>query len=135
MLSGEKPMKKSIAVFKALSDPHRLRAFMALQGGELCICQIIALLELAPSTVSKHMSILKQAGLVESRKEGRWIYYCRASMPVPVETLLSAMLDDDGTVENDRTALGNILSSNRSDLCSQRKAHKNTSESSTGAHL
>jgi DNA-binding transcriptional ArsR family regulator len=43
--------------------------------GELCVCQIIELLGLVPSTVSKHMSILKQAGLVENRKEARWMYY------------------------------------------------------------
>jgi len=48
---------------------------MMLSGGELCACQIIEMLGLAPSTVSKHMSILRQAGLVETRKEGRWIYY------------------------------------------------------------
>ena len=64
-----------IAITKALSDSHRVRALAALRNGELCVCQIIELLALAPSTVSKHMSILKQACLVESRKEGRWIYY------------------------------------------------------------
>jgi DNA-binding transcriptional ArsR family regulator len=64
-----------IVVTKALSDPNRVRAFMALRNGELCVCQIIELLALAPSTVSKHMSILKQAGLVDSRKDSRWVYY------------------------------------------------------------
>ena len=68
-------MKVFIAITKALSDSHRVRALAALHGGELCVCQIIELLELAPSTVSKHMAILKQADLVESRKDGRWIYY------------------------------------------------------------
>jgi DNA-binding transcriptional ArsR family regulator len=48
---------------------------MALRGGELCLCQIIGLLRLSPSTVSKHMAILNQAGLVEARKRGRWVYY------------------------------------------------------------
>jgi len=48
---------------------------MALKSGELCLCQLIELLKLSPSTVSKHMSILNQAGLVASRKEGRWVYY------------------------------------------------------------
>jgi len=64
-----------VKVAGALSDPHRLRAFMALRKGELCACQIIELLKLAPSTVSKHMSVLRQAGLVVGRKEGRWMYY------------------------------------------------------------
>jgi ArsR family transcriptional regulator, arsenate/arsenite/antimonite-responsive transcriptional repressor len=60
---------------KALADGQRVRALRYLCEGEMCLCQLIEMLGLAPSTVSKHMSILHQAGLVESRKEGRWMYY------------------------------------------------------------
>ena len=57
-------------------DENRVRVLLFLRDGkELCLCQIVEMLGLAPSTVSKHMAILHQAGLVESRKEGRWIYY------------------------------------------------------------
>lgn len=59
----------------ALSDPTRLRLLAALRGGELCACQLIDLVGLAPSTVSKHLSLLRDAGLVESRKAGRWVHY------------------------------------------------------------
>jgi len=68
-------MLEVLNITKALSDENRVRALMMLADGELCVCQIIEMLQLAPSTVSKHMSILRQAGLVETRKEGRWIYY------------------------------------------------------------
>jgi DNA-binding transcriptional ArsR family regulator len=68
-------MLKILNITKALSDENRIRALMMLTGGELCVCQIIEMLGLAPSTVSKHMSILRQAELVQTRKEGRWIYY------------------------------------------------------------
>ncbi len=68
-------MRTFIATAKALSDENRLRALMALTDQELCLCQITELLALAPSTVSKHMSILRQAHLVEGRKSGRWTYY------------------------------------------------------------
>jgi ArsR family transcriptional regulator, arsenate/arsenite/antimonite-responsive transcriptional repressor len=68
-------MRDLIAVTSALSDENRVRALLALEGGELCVCQIIELLQLAPSTVSKHMSLLRAAGLVEARKDGRWMYY------------------------------------------------------------
>ena len=68
-------MRDFLAVTKALSDESRARVVMFLRSGELCVCQIIEALGLAPSTVSKHMSVLHQAGLVESRKEGRWVYY------------------------------------------------------------
>ncbi len=60
---------------KALSDRNRVRALLALRDRELCVCRLIELLQLAPSTVSKHLSILRQAGLVEGRKEGRWMHY------------------------------------------------------------
>jgi DNA-binding transcriptional ArsR family regulator len=68
-------MKPYIAITKALSDLSRVRMLCALRGGELCVCQLIELLGLAPSTVSKHLSILSQAELIESRKEGRWVFY------------------------------------------------------------
>jgi ArsR family transcriptional regulator len=68
-------MKEFIAITKALSDENRVRALMALGDGELCLCQIIEVLGLAPATVSKHMSILYQAGLIERRKDGKWHYY------------------------------------------------------------
>ena len=72
-------MQNFLAITKALSDESRVRALLSLSEGELCVCQIIAMLELSPATVSKHMSILQQAGLVERRKEGRWHYYRLAS--------------------------------------------------------
>lgn len=68
-------MREFMWITKALADESRLRILLLLSQGELCVCQIIAIIGLAPSTVSKHMSILHQAGLVESRKTGRWVYY------------------------------------------------------------
>jgi DNA-binding transcriptional ArsR family regulator len=68
-------MKAFLNTTKALADENRLRMLLALQGGELCVCQITELMGLAMSTVSKHLSILYQAGLVNARKEGRWMYY------------------------------------------------------------
>ena len=72
-----------VALAKALSDQNRVRALLALQNRELCVCQIIELLGFAPSTVSKHMTTLKQAQLVEGRKEGRWMYYRLAGKKAP----------------------------------------------------
>ena len=68
-------MEKILNIAKALSDENRLRALMLLRNGELCVCRLIDLLGLAPSTVSKHMAILKQASLVECRREQKWTYY------------------------------------------------------------
>jgi DNA-binding transcriptional ArsR family regulator len=74
-----------MAITRALSDQNRVRTLMALKNRELCVCQIIELLELAPSTVSKHMSILANARLVEGRQEGRWRFYRLAGHDAPDE--------------------------------------------------
>lgn len=63
-------LRDFMSVIKALADENRARILLALGGRELCVCQIVELLGLAPSTVSKHMSILKQARLVDGRKQG-----------------------------------------------------------------
>ena len=68
-------MRAFMSLTKALADPNRVRLLLALRGGELCACQITELFGLAPSTMSKHLSILYQAGLVDSRKNGRWVHY------------------------------------------------------------
>ena len=68
-------MREFMAVTKALSDPNRVRILLALRRGELCVCQITELFGFAPSTVSKHLSILHHAGLILSRKSERWVYY------------------------------------------------------------
>jgi DNA-binding transcriptional ArsR family regulator len=76
-------MREFLNIAKALSDPARVRVVVALRGGELCLCHFIALLALSPSTVSKHLDILYQAGLVERRKEGRWCYFRLAGRDAP----------------------------------------------------
>ena len=76
-------MREFITITKALADKNRTRALMLLRQGELCLCQIIEMLGLAPSTVSKHMAVLRQARLVETSKRGRWIYYRLAGKGAP----------------------------------------------------
>lgn len=60
---------------KAAADPTRTRILKLLEPGALCVCQLQAVLGLAPSTVSKHLSLLKLAGLVDDRRSGKWIAY------------------------------------------------------------
>ncbi len=76
-------MRELMAVTKALADENRVRILGSLQRGELCVCQIIELLDLAPSTTSKHLSLLRQARLIEGRKDGRWMYYRLADPDAP----------------------------------------------------
>ena len=62
-------------LFKALSDETRLRIYLLLAEGELCVCQMTAVLELAPSTVSQHLSVLSRGELLTDRKEGKLVFY------------------------------------------------------------
>jgi DNA-binding transcriptional ArsR family regulator len=88
---------------KGLAHPARLRLLGMLAGGELCVCQMTAILELAPSTVSEHLSVLARGGLVSERKEGKLVFYrLRADGPgsVLVPAALAA-LAADATAKDD----------------------------------
>ena len=75
-LSGYKhAMKDTAQLFKALSDETRLRIIALLTHGELCVCDLMEVMGLPQSTVSRHLATLRQAGLVEDRRQGVWIYY------------------------------------------------------------
>jgi ArsR family transcriptional regulator len=68
-------MKSFIRVMKALSDPSRVKVVKMLQHKEMCVCEIKAALGLAQPTVSKHLKVLEDAGLVQSKKDGLWVNY------------------------------------------------------------
>lgn len=106
-------MNQLLTLTKALGDETRLRALSALREGELCLCQLIEVLGLAPSTVSKHMTVLQQAGLVARRKEGRWHFYRLAGSGTPprVLELLAWTLEelaDDPTAARDAARLVSV---------------------------
>jgi len=70
------------APFKGLADPTRLRIAILMCDCELCVCDLTEILSLPQPTVSRHMSNLKVAGLVEDRRDGRWVYYRLTDTPV-----------------------------------------------------
>jgi len=115
-------MREIMNITKALADDNRVRTLLALRQGELCVCQITELFGLAPSTVSKHLSILSQAGLVESRKDGRWIYYQLPGKKAPVavteaiDWIEKALADNPQAAEDQRT-LKRILKQDPAELC------------------
>ena len=112
-------MKNHLKVFKALSDKNRLRIIKMLEVRSMCVCEITAVLSLAPSTVSKHLSLLHEAGLIEDRKDGRWVNY---SLPSKSQIhfvsemfkLLRRSLKDDAEVLADMEKAKKI---NRVELC------------------
>ncbi len=123
-------MDEIINIAKALSDSNRVRTVLALSKGELCVCRIIELLGLAPSTVSKHMSVLKHVGLVKSRKEEKWIYYRlpditaqNAKIQGALEWVFNSISRDEKTDE-DSENLARILTQSPEALCKKRVEKK-----------
>jgi ArsR family transcriptional regulator, arsenate/arsenite/antimonite-responsive transcriptional repressor len=134
---GAAIMREFLAITGALSDENRVRTLLALRGGELCVCQITELLGLAPSTVSKHISLLRAAGLVEVRKEGRWIFYRLAdeqAVPMAREAIEWAMLSlaESPRVREDIKRLKRILKEDPEEIC-RRQMGKSPSCSSAPA--
>lgn len=77
-------------LFKALSDTNRLRILKMLQTKPLCVCEITDVLGLAASTVSKHLSILRETGFILEEKDGKWVNYL--INPRPSDTRISSIL-------------------------------------------
>jgi DNA-binding transcriptional ArsR family regulator len=115
-------MRDFLNITKALADENRLRMLMALQDGEQCVCRITELMGLAISTVSKHLSILYQAGLVNARKEGRWMYYSlpdKAS-PAPAREAVAWVrrsLAKTTRIAQDAKQFKKVLAMDLSELC------------------
>jgi DNA-binding transcriptional ArsR family regulator len=113
-------------ITKALSDENRVRILMALHAhDELCVCRINELLELAPSTVSKHLFLLKNARLVKARKDGRWMHY-RLNRGLDASEIVTQALDwivqsvsDEPEIEADREKLARIVSVSLESACCQ----------------
>jgi ArsR family transcriptional regulator len=115
-------MREIMNITKALADHHRVRTLLALRRGELCVCQITELFGLAPSTISKHLSILSHAGLVESRKDGRWIYYQLRGKNAPIAVReairwIGGALARNPQAAKDQRALKRILKQDPAQLC------------------
>lgn len=114
-------MKEMLDIARALADPNRLKALACLQGGELCACQLVIMLGHKPSTVSRHMSILRRAGLVESTKCGLWVHYRVATKPTAPAREVLAWIKRHGRKGKsaliDEGKLKKVRGMNQRDLC------------------
>jgi ArsR family transcriptional regulator, arsenate/arsenite/antimonite-responsive transcriptional repressor len=68
-------MQDIVNIFKALSEETRLRVLKLLDHGELCVCDIVAAMDMIQPKVSFHLAVLKEAGLIKDRKQGKWVHY------------------------------------------------------------
>jgi ArsR family transcriptional regulator, arsenate/arsenite/antimonite-responsive transcriptional repressor len=102
-------MKTTARLFKSLSDETRLRILALLREGELCVCDLMAILDLPQSTVSRHLAYLRNAGLVDDRRQGVWMFYRLTTEDMSFESTLLVLLgtrfDELPQVAKDREAL------------------------------
>ncbi|MGE5698506.1 MAG: ArsR/SmtB family transcription factor [Deltaproteobacteria bacterium] len=101
------PLRDYERVMKSVADPTRVRILKLLEGGEMCVCQVIAVMEFNQSTISKHLFLLKAAGLVRERRQGKWVHYSldgSGGSPYARKMLkvLKNWLNDDPVLERDR---------------------------------
>ncbi|MFQ6613533.1 MAG: ArsR/SmtB family transcription factor [Fidelibacterota bacterium] len=105
-------------VFKALSDFNRVRILHLLAIRPLCVCEITDVVGIATSTVSQHLSLLREAGLVDSSKDGKWVDYRLTDHPEPaVKTILNIILNTDLDQETIRRDRELISASDRHVIC------------------
>ena len=87
-------MQAAVTFAKALADATRLRIIIALRQRELCVCELCDALEATQSTLSTHLTLLRDAGITRTRKQGKWIYYRLSNEVAPlIETLLRHFAD------------------------------------------
>ena len=106
-------MKKLTKTFQALSDTNRLRILKMLEIRPLCVCEITEILKLANSTVSKHLSILREAEFISDEKEGKWVnYFLNKSRDDQYVTkllpLISDWIPDDKIISDDRKRVKSV---------------------------
>ena len=82
-LPDEDEIQKNADIIKALGDPTRLKIIYLLKYGELCVCEIMKVLEKPQPTVSHHLNLLKNVGILKWRKEGVWIHYKLSNPKLP----------------------------------------------------
>lgn len=124
-MKGE-AMRSTLRVTKALADFQRVRILMLLVPGERCVCQIVEVLGLAPSTISKHLSILTAAHLLDSRKEGRWMYYripagAAGDFARPILAWLCKALKSDPGIKKDAALLKRVVACDPESVCRRQR--------------
>ena len=93
----DKEIEVEAEIFQAMADPCRIKILMLLREGELCVCEIMIGLDRPQSSTSHHLSILKDAGLIKERKDGRWSRY-RLSEGAVIEMLNMAKLMTEANI-------------------------------------
>jgi ArsR family transcriptional regulator, arsenate/arsenite/antimonite-responsive transcriptional repressor len=106
---------------QAIADPTRVRIIAALRRGELCVCELVDALEVSQSTLSSHLQVLRQTGVVSTRKEGRWIYYSltdqKRGLVEAIFSQIQRQLDVDSRLRRDSQRIAGRLAIRENGRC------------------
>ena len=114
-------MRELVKVFKALADRNRLRILKMLQSKKMCVCELSAALDITRPSVSRHLGLMKDAGLVQDERNGQWIDYSLCKDTVNqyasvIQSHLNKWINDDPKIRDD---IKKIKKLNRKELCSR----------------
>lgn len=105
-------MKQDLALYKSFSDETRLRILFLLSVRELCVCELVSVLEMPQGRISRHLAQLKQTGIVSDRRDGTWIYYSLTSPRSALQKRLLGYLESEvpagEPLESDRKRLDDL---------------------------
>jgi ArsR family transcriptional regulator len=115
-------VQELVSAARAFGDPTRVRILAALRDRELCVCELCDALAVTQSTLSTHLQVIREAGLVSTRKQGRWMYYAIApharGLVKALFEFYAGTLKTDATLRRDQTRLNGRLSlRNNGDCC------------------
>jgi len=121
-------LKDAITVLEAMTDPTRLRLLRLLRGRELCVCELVDALRMPQYKISRHLRSLRAVGLVEARRDGRWMHYrlsrhgSRAPLAEDLLSVLCEHVDKAPLVKQDDTSLRLRLAAGKAGRCLARPA-------------
>jgi ArsR family transcriptional regulator len=114
-------MNALVTMAKALADPTRVRILAAVHDGELCVCELCDALDVTQSTLSTHLQVIRDAGLLEARKAGKWTYYrVHPQQQAVVDAVFKAFrasLESDQVLRQDRRKLQSRLTLRNDGAC------------------
>jgi ArsR family transcriptional regulator, arsenate/arsenite/antimonite-responsive transcriptional repressor len=122
------PMQDAITILEAMTDPTRLRLLRLLRGQELCVCELVDALRMPQYKISRHLRSLRAVGLVETRRDGRWMHYrlgqrgLRARLVQDLLSVLCEHVDRAPLVKQDDSSLRLRLAAGRAGRCLARPA-------------
>jgi len=112
-------MQELLSIFKALSDETRLKLLKILENGEICVCDLVSVLDTSQPKISFHLNVLKEAGLIRDRKQGKWVHYSINDSDIFRRFLIVSILEkiSDETIKGYLSRLVKIRETKNKKIC------------------